>query len=275
MAKNERKLAIVLLVLFISVGFATLHEGWLIFQNHFGWAQASNLDLQKVENEGSFPGNGSVSKVSDLTITPLSPVAEYPVSNTENRQSPPDATPELNGIAEAFSLDQGQQVGRTTITVFAPWGESLVFSFQSVVVDFQAPEIDRFCPFDQQNACINIENNGVYVLAHSEYPGAVAEQARSMVEGTLYPLKTIQRNVAMLTGAEAEILFADGRSLRAEVAQFARITGSHNIFNTANHRQAQPESLIIEFCGLPHLEDQSDAAGTTGSIYLLTLTIRE
>ena len=44
------------------------------------------------------------------------------------------------------------------------------------------------------------------------------------------------------------------------------------MYHMANNREVLSNALIIEFCGLPHAQDQTDSAGATGSIYLLTLS---
>jgi hypothetical protein len=268
MTGREKRIVSILLVLFLAVGIAALREGWLLFGNPArpnspaAWFAA---------------GSGKQPLIGDETGTPFAPVldtpAALPLSLTETPAAL-ESTPGSADLSLAAALQQSWtpvQQSWTTVTVFTPWGEPMVFSFLPVAVNFQEAGFDWVCPFYEQKVCISTQGDGVYALAHSEYPGAVGEQARSVVEGTLYPLETIRSNVASLPGAEARIELADGQVLTARVVAFDRVTGPENMYNLANQRQAAAGTLTIEFCGLPHLQDGTDPAGTTGSIYVLTL----
>lgn len=260
-SKKEKTVKAILLVLFLAVGLAALREGWLLFGNPArpnspaGWFAA---------------GSGKQPLIGGETGTPFAPVLDTPAAPPLALTETPAAPESTLGSAD-LSLAAALQLGWTTVTVFTPWGEPMVFSFLPVAVNFQEAGFDWVCPFYEQKVCVSIQGDGVYALAHSEYPGAVGEQARSVVEGTLYPLDTIRSNVASLPGAEARIDLVDGQVLTARVVGFDRVTGSENMYNLANQRQAAAGTLTIEFCGLPHLQDGTDAAGTTGSIYVLTL----
>jgi hypothetical protein len=270
MTGREKVLATVLLVLFFGVGLATLYEGVLIINDYTVKNHGNDRQSPQPAISAASQSSGSLEFSGEPTRTPMMPVLPTPVSATQTEVI--TMTPNPIVYAEDLSLAQALQMGWTTVTVFTPWGDPMVFSFQPVTVNFREPNFDWVCPYYQQNACLAIKDEGVYALMHSEYPGAVAEQARLVVEGSLFPLETIQRNVAMLTGSEAEISLQDGRVLRTTVTNFTRTTGSWNMYNLANNREVLPNTLTIEFCGLPHLGDQTDSAGATGSVYVLSLS---
>jgi len=265
MTKKEKILATVLVVLFLGVGIATLYEGMLLFAD-------LNPKVQEDPTTSQQNANSMAAQETERTLTPMLPMLKSPDLPTTPQTEVLTDTPVAKEYADELSLVQALQMGWTTVTVFTPWGDPMVFSFQPIPVNFSDTGFAWVCPYYEGNACINIEDEGVYALVHSEYPGAVAEQARLVVEGSLYPLETIQRNVGMLTGSEAEISLADGRYLHAKVTNFTRTTGSWNMYHLANNREVLSNALIIEFCGLPHAQDQTDSAGATGSIYLLTLS---
>jgi len=265
MTKREKIFATVLVVLFLGVGIATLYEGILLFGD-------LNPKVQEDPTTSQQNANSMAANETERTLTPMLPMLTSPDLTTAPQTEVLTDTPVAKVYADDLSLAQALQMGWTTVTVFTPWGDPMVFSFQPVPVNFSESGFAWVCPYYEGNACINTEGEGVYALTHSEYPGAVAEQARSVVEGSLYPLETIQRNVGMLTGSEAEISLADGRYLHAKVTNFTRTTGSWNMYNLANNRQVLPNALTIEFCGLPHAEDRTDSAGATGSVYVLTLS---
>ena len=270
MTGREKVFATVLLVLFFGVGLATLYEGVLII-NEYTVKNHGNDTLPPQSAISAASGaTGSLEFSGEPTRTPMMPALPTPISATQTEVITATANPKV--YTEDLSLAEALQMGWTTVTVFTPWGDPMVFSFQPVTVNFWEPNFDWVCPYYEQNACLAVRDEGVYALTHSEYPGAVAEQARSVVEGSLYSLDTIESNVAMLTGSEAEISLQDGRVLRATVTNFTRTTGAWNIYNLANNREVLSNRLIIEFCGLPHMEDRTDSAGATGSIYLLTLS---
>lgn len=271
MSAREKFITAVLLVLFLGVGLALIYEGRLLLGRFT--AQASGGD--PVSRQRTFPlivgQAGNPSMPAEPSRTPMQPAANTPVAAAATPAAPTLEVPAAEPAAGS-SLADALQEGWTTVTVFTPWGDSMIFSFLPVNVDFQQADFGRACPFDWQYACISTKEGGVYALAHSEYPGAVAEQARSVVEGTLYSLETIQRNVATLPGSQAEIRTAGGEVLQARVEDFTRTTGIGNMYSLAAGRAARANRLIIEFCGLPHAGDQADAAGATGSVYVLTLT---
>lgn len=258
MTGREKQFTGLLVVLFCAVGLAAGYQGWRLLSG-----RANRPALQPAAR---------LPLALEPSKTPWLPIANTPAAGgTAGLETPPPPAGEKI-YADDLPLSQALLLGWTTVTVFTPWGETMVFSFQPLAVDFQQVGFALGCPYDQPNACVSTHNGGAYALAHSEYPGAVAEQARRVVEGTLYSLAEIQQNVAALRGAEAEIQLADGRYMHARVTSFTRTTGSANLFNLANNRQAVSNRLIIEFCGLPHFEDGTDAAGATGSVYLLTLS---
>jgi len=271
MSAREKLIAAVLIFLFLGVGLAAVYEGRLLLGGFT--AQAAGGD--SVSHQRTFPlivGQvGSPLTPAEPSRTPMQPAENTPVATTETPVTPTLEAPAVEP-ANSPSLADALQEGWTTVTVFTPWGDAMVFSFLPVSVDFQQADFGRACPFDWQYACISTREGGVYALAHSEYPGAVAEQARSVVEGTLYSLQTIQRNVAELPGSQAEIRTAGGKVLQARVEDFTRTTGTGNMYSLAANRAARADRLIIEFCGLPHASDQAGSAGATGSVYVLTLT---
>jgi len=272
MTKKEKIFATVLLVLFIVVGIATIYEGILLLDDLNLKGQEDSTTSQQSAISLAAQETAYLQFTRELTLTPMMPLLPTPDLMITTQIELTTPTPMEKKFADDLSLAQALQMGWTTVTVFTPWGDPMVFSFQPVPVNFWEPGFAWVCPFDQQNACIEIKDEGVYAITHSEYPGAVAEQARTVIEGSLYSLETIQRNVALLAGSEAEISLADGRYLHAKVTNFTRTTGSWNMYNLANNRQVLPNALTIEFCGLPHAEDRTDSAGATGSVYVLTLS---
>lgn len=224
-----------------------------------------------------------LSQVSGSTPTPFQPmmptatqgseivpvvnviVTETAVPTLQPTVIQPTATPEV------LSFEQALKMGWISITIYTPWGENLVFSFSPVFVDLKSTDLPAICPYDGHSGCVQSFGDGVYVVVHSEYQGAVAEGARQSIEGLLYPLSVIKEHIAGLQNADVQITTTDGRIIKAKVAEITRITSVNNIYQVAENRYANPGSLVLEFCGLPHVEDQSDKAGVTGSVYKITI----
>jgi hypothetical protein len=210
-----------------------------------------------------------------LAIRPSSTLvpAQTPIPSEEPSIAPTIAVPEKEYVNMSF--EEALRLGKVTIKIYAPWNATMVFTFEPKFVNFDKEGFGDACPYDQGISCVDTFDNGVYALTHSEYKDAVAEQARIIMEGVdmdkLYKLSKITKHVKNLPGASVEIKLSDGRYINAVVSEVKRTVGLNNIYDTAKSRYASPDTLVLEFCGLPHAEDGTDSAGWTGSIYQITI----
>ena len=56
-------------------------------------------------------------------------------------------TPVAKEYADELTLVQTLQMGWTTVTVFTPWGDPMIFSFQPIPVNFSDPGFAWVCPY--------------------------------------------------------------------------------------------------------------------------------